>query len=43
MAFFTELATNMTANGVHVVFYSGNDDSLVAHRGTEIVIQVCSL
>ena len=41
MAFLTELATNMTAHGVKVIFYSGNDDSLIAHRGTEIVIQVC--
>ena len=43
MAFLTELATNMTAHGVKVIFYSGNDDSLIAHRGTEIVIQVCAL
>ncbi|KAI0642261.1 alpha/beta-hydrolase [Trametes meyenii] len=39
MAFLTELATNATAHNVSVVLYSGNDDSLVAHRGTEVVIQ----
>ncbi|KAJ7769354.1 alpha/beta-hydrolase [Mycena metata] len=36
MVFLTELATNASARGVGIVFYSGNDDSLVAHRGTEI-------
>ena len=40
MAFLTDLATNATAHGVHVILYSGNDDSLIAHRGTEVVIQV---
>ncbi|KAJ7769346.1 alpha/beta-hydrolase [Mycena metata] len=35
MVFLTELATNASARGVGIVFYSGNDDSLVAHRGTE--------
>ncbi|KAI0675837.1 alpha/beta-hydrolase [Trametes maxima] len=39
MAFLTELATNASARGVPVVLYSGNDDALVAHRGTEVVIQ----
>ncbi|KAJ6602725.1 alpha/beta-hydrolase [Mycena vulgaris] len=39
MVFLTDLATNATARGVKIVFYSGNDDSLVAHRGTEVVIQ----
>ncbi|KAH9893408.1 alpha/beta-hydrolase [Cubamyces lactineus] len=39
MAFLDELATNATAHNVAVVLYSGNDDSLVAHRGTEVVIQ----
>ncbi|KAJ7032821.1 alpha/beta-hydrolase [Mycena alexandri] len=39
MVFLTELATNASARGVGIVFYSGNDDSLVAHRGTESVIQ----
>lgn len=35
MAFFTDLATNASKAGVSIVLYSGNDDSLVAHRGTE--------
>lgn len=35
MAFLTDLAANATERGVHVVIYSGNDDSLVAHRGSE--------
>ncbi|KAJ7263016.1 alpha/beta-hydrolase [Mycena rebaudengoi] len=39
MTFLTELATNASAKGVGMVFYSGNDDALVAHRGTEVVIQ----
>ncbi|KAJ7159990.1 alpha/beta-hydrolase [Mycena crocata] len=39
MVFLTQLAMNATTQGVHIVFYSGNDDSLVAHRGTEVVIQ----
>lgn len=33
--FLTELATNATNNGVSIIFYSGNDDSLLPHRGTE--------
>ncbi|KAJ7487265.1 alpha/beta-hydrolase [Mycena galericulata] len=39
MTFLSDLATNASARGVGIVFYSGNDDSLVAHRGTEAVIQ----
>lgn len=35
MAFLSDLATNASANGVAMIFYSGNDDSLIAHRGTE--------
>lgn len=35
MAFFTDLATNASNRGVHVVIYSGNDDGLVAHFGSE--------
>ncbi|KAJ6602734.1 Alpha/Beta hydrolase protein [Mycena vulgaris] len=35
MVFIPDLATNATARRVKIVFYSGNDDSLVAHRGTE--------
>ncbi|EIN03589.1 alpha/beta-hydrolase [Punctularia strigosozonata HHB-11173 SS5] len=38
-AFFSELATNASLHHVSIVFYSGNDDSLVPHRGTEVVIQ----
>ncbi|PCH36382.1 alpha/beta-hydrolase [Wolfiporia cocos MD-104 SS10] len=39
MAFLTELATNATARELSIVLYSGNDDSLISHRGTEVVIQ----
>ncbi|KAF7983379.1 hypothetical protein HWV62_22379 [Athelia sp. TMB] len=39
MAFLSELATNLTKHNVSVTIYSGNDDSLVAHRGSEVVIQ----
>ncbi|KAJ7621016.1 Alpha/Beta hydrolase protein [Roridomyces roridus] len=39
MTFLSDLATNASAKGVGIMFYSGNDDSLVAHRGTEAVIQ----
>ncbi|KZP30619.1 alpha beta-hydrolase [Athelia psychrophila] len=39
MAFLSELATNATKHNVGVVIYSGNDDSLVSHRGSEVVIQ----
>ncbi|KAJ8597488.1 alpha/beta-hydrolase [Rhizopogon salebrosus TDB-379] len=39
MAFLTELATNATAQGISVVIYSGNDDSLVPHLGSQIGIQ----
>ncbi|RPD60985.1 alpha/beta-hydrolase [Lentinus tigrinus ALCF2SS1-7] len=39
MVFLTELAANASARGVRVVLYSGNDDALVSHRGTEVVIQ----
>ncbi|KAH8075870.1 alpha/beta-hydrolase [Cristinia sonorae] len=39
MAFLDELATNATLRNVSIVIYSGNDDSLVAHRGSEVVIQ----
>ena len=35
MAFLDELATNATHRNVSVLIYSGNDDSLVAHRGSE--------
>ncbi|GJE98044.1 serine carboxypeptidase-like protein [Phanerochaete sordida] len=39
MTFLTDLATNATEHGVHVIIYSGNDDSLVAHISSEITIQ----
>ncbi|PIL24661.1 hypothetical protein GSI_12545 [Ganoderma sinense ZZ0214-1] len=39
MAFLTDLAANASEKQVAVMLYSGNDDSLVAHRGTEVVIQ----
>ncbi|EKM50681.1 uncharacterized protein PHACADRAFT_264079 [Phanerochaete carnosa HHB-10118-sp] len=39
MVFLNELATNATEHGVHVIIYSGNDDSLVSHISSEIVIQ----
>lgn len=35
MAFMTELATNASREGVHIIIYEGNDDSLVAHRGLQ--------
>jgi carboxypeptidase D len=35
MTFLTELATNATAHGVGIVMSSGNNDALIAHRGTE--------
>ncbi|KAI0629361.1 alpha/beta-hydrolase [Trametes polyzona] len=39
MAFLTDLATNASAQGISVVLYSGNEDALIGHRGTEVVIQ----
>jgi len=39
MVFLTDLATNMTLHNVSVVLYVGNDDGLMSHRGTELVIQ----
>ena len=35
MAFLDELALNATKNNVGVVIYSGNDDALVAHTGSQ--------
>ena len=40
MAFLSELATNASAHNVSIIIYSGNDDSLVAHLGSEVTIQV---
>ncbi|KAG0699895.1 alpha beta-hydrolase [Suillus ampliporus] len=39
MAFLTELATNATAQDISVVIFSGNDDSLIPHLGSQITIQ----
>ncbi|KAI0694640.1 alpha/beta-hydrolase [Cerioporus squamosus] len=39
IAFLSELAANASANNVSIVFYSGNDDALVQHHGTEVIIQ----
>ncbi|KAJ7463398.1 Alpha/Beta hydrolase protein [Mycena galericulata] len=39
MNFLSEFATNATAHSVSVILYSGNDDALIAHRGTEVTIQ----
>ncbi|KAF8216863.1 Alpha/Beta hydrolase protein [Mycena galopus ATCC 62051] len=39
MNFLSEFATNMTAHNIAVILYSGNDDSLIQHRGTEVTIQ----
>ncbi|KDQ48898.1 hypothetical protein JAAARDRAFT_43174 [Jaapia argillacea MUCL 33604] len=35
MAFLTKLAMNASIWSVAMIFYSGNDDSLTAHRGTQ--------
>ncbi|TDL15662.1 alpha/beta-hydrolase [Rickenella mellea] len=39
MVFLSELAKNATNHNISVVIYSGNDDSLVPHRGSEVTIQ----
>ncbi|KII95448.1 hypothetical protein PLICRDRAFT_34311 [Plicaturopsis crispa FD-325 SS-3] len=39
MLFMTDLATNASAHNVSLIFYSGNDDALVGHKGTQVVIQ----
>uniref|UniRef100_A0A0W0G8I5 Carboxypeptidase n=1 Tax=Moniliophthora roreri TaxID=221103 RepID=A0A0W0G8I5_MONRR len=39
MAFMTELATNASKQGIHIVLYSGNNDALISHFGTELAIQ----
>ncbi|KAI0366275.1 alpha/beta-hydrolase [Pilatotrama ljubarskyi] len=39
IAFLSDLAANASAANVSTVFYSGNDDSLVQHHGTEVIIQ----
>ena len=35
MAFLTDLATNATEQGLSIVIYSGNDDSLIPHLGSQ--------
>jgi hypothetical protein len=35
MAFFSELVSDATSRGIKVVIYSGNNDLLVGHFGTE--------
>lgn len=35
MIFFTEMATNTTANDIKVILYSANNDALIAHLSTE--------
>jgi carboxypeptidase D len=40
MVFFDALFANATEKNVQIIFYSGNDDFILAHRGTEVVIQV---
>ncbi|KAN0088900.1 Alpha/Beta hydrolase fold [Tylopilus felleus] len=35
MAFLTDLATNATAHGMNITIYSGNDDSLIPHFGSQ--------
>ncbi|KIK64583.1 hypothetical protein GYMLUDRAFT_981785 [Collybiopsis luxurians FD-317 M1] len=37
--FMSELASNASERGVGIIIYEGNDDSLVAHRGLQVVIQ----
>ncbi|KIM53415.1 hypothetical protein SCLCIDRAFT_31895 [Scleroderma citrinum Foug A] len=39
MAFLTDLATNATEQGLSIIIYSGNDDSLIPHLGSQVVIQ----
>ncbi|OBZ72405.1 putative serine carboxypeptidase CPVL [Grifola frondosa] len=39
MAFLSDLAANASIHNVSIIFYSGNDDSLVQHHGTEVIIQ----
>jgi len=39
MAFFTDLLVNASQHDVRVIIYSGNDDMILPHRGSEVVIQ----
>ncbi|KAF8202232.1 Alpha/Beta hydrolase protein [Pholiota molesta] len=36
---FNDLAANATKKGVGIMLFSGNDDALIPHRGTELAIQ----
>lgn len=40
MVFFTEMATNASQHGVGVIIYSGNNDALVPHWGSESTLNV---
>ncbi|KAJ7812359.1 alpha/beta-hydrolase [Mycena olivaceomarginata] len=39
IAFLSDLAANASTHNISIVFYSGNDDALVQHRGTAVIIQ----
>lgn len=39
MAFLSDLASNATEQQIAIVIYSGNDDSLVPHLGSQVAIQ----
>ncbi|EIW79100.1 alpha beta-hydrolase [Coniophora puteana RWD-64-598 SS2] len=39
MVFLTDLATNATKEGVSIIIFSGNDDSLIPHYGSQVTIQ----
>ncbi|KAF8141830.1 Alpha/Beta hydrolase protein [Boletus edulis] len=39
MAFLSDLATNATAHDMKIIVYSGNDDSLIPHLGSQVTIQ----
>lgn len=38
MTFLTELATNASNHGVHIITYVGNDDAISPHFGTEGIV-----
>ena len=35
MVFLDELATNATARNVSIIVFSGNNDLIISHRGSE--------
>ncbi|KAN0088673.1 Alpha/Beta hydrolase fold [Tylopilus felleus] len=39
MEFLTDLATNATAHNITIIIFSGNDDSLIPHFGSQLTIQ----